>query len=175
MDQKTDYYAVLQVQPTATLEEIKGAYKRLALLYHPDRSNHPQATLLMQKVNEAFDVLGNPEKKARYDQERIALAPEVEVKAEADPASPTQPIPVVRQEAEKREPVRSAPDPKLYLRLRNQFKIFLRLLYLTLILFVWSLAAGQVSAAAILVLVAACIYVIASTVYMIRRPFRRFR
>ena len=48
MVENTDYYTFLQIAPSATLDEVRAAYKRLALIYHPDRSDHPQATRQMQ-------------------------------------------------------------------------------------------------------------------------------
>ena len=59
---KRDYYEVLGVEKNATPEELKKAYRKLALQYHPDRNPGDK------EAAEAYDVLSNPEKKARYDQ-----------------------------------------------------------------------------------------------------------
>jgi molecular chaperone DnaJ len=66
-----DYYKILQIQPNATLPDIKHAYRRLALMYHPDKnSDDPYATSQFNEVKEAYEVLTNPAKKDNYLQER---------------------------------------------------------------------------------------------------------
>jgi hypothetical protein len=61
-----DYYKILQVHTSAEPEVIKAAYDRLARKYHPDVNRGPTATTRMQDINEAFEVLSNPEKRQRY-------------------------------------------------------------------------------------------------------------
>jgi len=63
-----DYYKTLGVEKTTAAEDIKKAYRKLARKYHPDVSKEPDAELRMQEVNEANDVLSDPEKRAAYDQ-----------------------------------------------------------------------------------------------------------
>jgi curved DNA-binding protein len=64
-----DYYKVLGVDRKATDKEIKRAYRKLALQYHPDRNpNNKQAEEKFKQINEAYQVLSDPEKRARYDQ-----------------------------------------------------------------------------------------------------------
>ena len=66
---KRDYYEVLGVSKSATPEEMKKAYRKLALQYHPDRNpGDKEAEEKFKEAAEAYDVLSNPDKKARYDQ-----------------------------------------------------------------------------------------------------------
>ena len=68
-DNKRDYYEVLGLQKGASEEEIKKAYKKLARKYHPDMNpGDKEAEEKFKEVNEANEVLSDPEKKARYDQ-----------------------------------------------------------------------------------------------------------
>lgn len=69
MAQKRDYYEVLGLQKGASDEEIKKAYRKLAKQYHPDLNpDNPEAEAKFKEVNEANDVLSDPQKRARYDQ-----------------------------------------------------------------------------------------------------------
>lgn len=66
---KRDYYEVLGVSKTATEDEIKKAYKKLAIKYHPDRNpDDKEAEEKFKEAAEAYDVLHDPQKRARYDQ-----------------------------------------------------------------------------------------------------------
>ena len=67
--EKRDYYEVLGVSKTATDEEIKKAYRKLALKYHPDYNpGDKSAEEKFKEINEAHEVLSDPEKRKRYDQ-----------------------------------------------------------------------------------------------------------
>ncbi len=64
-----DYYNILGLNKTATLEEIKKAYRKLARKYHPDlNQNDKDAKQKFQQVNESHEVLSDPEKRKKYDQ-----------------------------------------------------------------------------------------------------------
>jgi curved DNA-binding protein CbpA len=62
-----DHYETLGVARTATSAEIKRAYRRLAVLYHPDKNPDPKAENFFKEVNVAYDVLSDPVKKRSYD------------------------------------------------------------------------------------------------------------
>ncbi|HET9849466.1 MAG TPA: molecular chaperone DnaJ [Candidatus Dormibacteraeota bacterium] len=65
---KRDYYEVLGVSKTASAEELKRAYRKLALQFHPDRNpNDPQAEARFKEINEAYEVLSDQSKRQRYD------------------------------------------------------------------------------------------------------------
>src|SRR5271165_6216566 len=62
-----DYYAVLEIAPSADGVEVNAAFRRLAWRYHPDRNPVPGATLQFQDINEAHQVLSDAERRAEYD------------------------------------------------------------------------------------------------------------
>jgi molecular chaperone DnaJ len=70
MAQKRDYYEVLGVSKTATDEELKKAYRKLAKQYHPDANpdNKEEAERKFKELNEAYEVLSDPQKRRMYDQ-----------------------------------------------------------------------------------------------------------
>src|SRR6059058_3776414 len=65
---KRDYYEVLGVQRTATSEEVKRAYRKLAVQFHPDKNpEDPNAEEKVKELGEAYDVLMDGDKRAAYD------------------------------------------------------------------------------------------------------------
>ena len=65
---KRDFYEVLGIVKGASKDEIKSAYRKLALQYHPDRNKEPGAEEKFKEINEAYEVLSNDQKKSAYDQ-----------------------------------------------------------------------------------------------------------
>ncbi|TMC41059.1 MAG: hypothetical protein E6J25_10180 [Chloroflexi bacterium] len=66
--QYKDYYQTIGVARTATEKEIKSAYRRLARQYHPDVNKDAKSTERFKLINEAYEVLSDPKKRAKYDQ-----------------------------------------------------------------------------------------------------------
>jgi len=64
------HYQTLGIDNTATDVEIKKAYRSLSLKYHPDRNQSSDATVMFQEISTAYEILGDPEKKKEYDNER---------------------------------------------------------------------------------------------------------
>jgi Flp pilus assembly protein TadB len=66
-----DYYQILQVGPEATLSEIREAYYRLIQKRYAQRGKDIETAVHIQQVSEAYTILGNPNRRALYDQERL--------------------------------------------------------------------------------------------------------
>ena len=65
---KRDYYDVLGINKSSTAEQIKSAYRKLAVKYHPDKNpNNKSAEDKFKEASEAYHVLSNPERKQNYD------------------------------------------------------------------------------------------------------------
>lgn len=67
MNEELDYYGVLNVAPTASPDEIKHAYRQMARQSHPDAQSEPGTALLFRQVQEAYEVLSDPARRAAYD------------------------------------------------------------------------------------------------------------
>ena len=66
-----NYYNVLEVSENASIDEIKKSYRKLSMVYHPDKNkNNPEATAKFQEISEAYETLGDMEKKNEYDMSR---------------------------------------------------------------------------------------------------------
>ena len=77
MSEKRDFYEVLGVDKKATADEIKKAYRKKAIQYHPDRNpGDKEAEEKFKEAAEAYDVLSNPDKRARYDQYGPSMGPQ---------------------------------------------------------------------------------------------------
>lgn len=68
MTTKRDYYEILGINKNSTPEEIKKAYRKMALKYHPDRNKSADAEQKFKEINEAYQILSDPKKKQTYDQ-----------------------------------------------------------------------------------------------------------
>lgn len=80
-----DYYEILGIHPNATAGQIKAAYRRLAVRYHPDKNPDPQAEEIFKEINEAYDVLSDPNARTQYDWQRNpfnTIVADMEVEAE---------------------------------------------------------------------------------------------
>ncbi len=65
--QKTDYYDTLGIGRAASADEVKRAFRKLAMEYHPDRNSEPGAEARFKQINEAYEVLSDPERRSTYD------------------------------------------------------------------------------------------------------------
>jgi len=64
---KKTYYEILEVDKKASQEDIKSAYRRLVMLYHPDKNMLPEAEEMFKGIAEAYSVLSDPGKRKQYD------------------------------------------------------------------------------------------------------------
>lgn len=81
-----DHYAVLGVPSDSNEEEIRRAYKRLALRYHPDKNSDADAEEKFKQIAQAYEVLTDPQKRSAYDQQGLSKVSSSTAKSEAAPA-----------------------------------------------------------------------------------------
>ena len=85
-----NYYEILSVARNATTEEIKRAFRKLAFKYHPDHNRDGGAEEKFKEVNEAYEVLSDPDKRAVYDARLASFAQGIFIpKSSYSPARPT--------------------------------------------------------------------------------------
>ena len=65
---KCKHYAVLGISPSATDREVKKAFRKLAIKYHPDKNKEPEAQEKFQEIGTAYEILSDPEKRRQCDQ-----------------------------------------------------------------------------------------------------------
>ncbi|MBV9488833.1 MAG: J domain-containing protein [Verrucomicrobia bacterium] len=108
---KKDLYLVLRVTPQATADEIRSAYRRLALQLHPDHAAVGSDPFL--ELQDAYAVLSNPERRAVYDRELHGIS----VRRTASPAAPAEPLVPRRRPAEpfaRTEPMIGSEEASLF-------------------------------------------------------------
>ena len=102
-----DLYEVLQVSPRASLAVIRAAYRTLARNHHPDVSDTPGSVYNMRHLNEAYDVLSDPERRARYHTQYVRTRRETPIESTTRRTSPTRPPHTKRLYEPRPAPVRS--------------------------------------------------------------------
>jgi curved DNA-binding protein CbpA len=160
--EEIDHYAVLQIAEDASTEEVKAAYRRLALDNHPDRVDDPQATERMQRINAAYSTLIDPSKRVDFDLERAARFREALAAFEGEPQEgedlkSTQEIKVSKEQIEKQRTWAS-----------NQLKVIFRIFLLTFAMFAWALITGQVNFAVLTLLLVISLQIIVSITMRVR-------
>ncbi|CAG0993208.1 partial Chaperone protein DnaJ, partial [Methanosarcinales archaeon] len=68
MATKRDYYEILGVDKKASADDIKSAYRKLAMQYHPDKNKSPDAEEKFKEISESYAVLSDQSKRQQYDQ-----------------------------------------------------------------------------------------------------------
>ncbi len=112
-NQPPDYYQILGVSFDASREEIRSAYRRMAMEWHPDRNGDPNAPRMMRLVNDAWEVLGNQERRAQYDRDYFLIR---SIIAEAARQAHEE----ERQERERREQERQREQARCEAEIRRQ-------------------------------------------------------
>ena len=119
-----DVYRLLQVDATASSDEISAACRRLARTFHPDRNRSPRATEEMQVINAVRDLLNNPAQRAAYDRsryrflftQRSRVSRRITAPAAATPTPPTPSRPRPSEAATPWEPKPTLPGTARWVR-----------------------------------------------------------
>src|SRR3972149_4031134 len=90
MAEKRDYYEVLGVPRNATKDQVKDAYRKLAMQFHPDRNKTPEAEEKFKEISEAYAVLSDDEKRRREEQKKKSRSHEPKSATFAAVRAPTQ-------------------------------------------------------------------------------------
>ncbi|MFZ0218278.1 MAG: DnaJ domain-containing protein [Candidatus Dormiibacterota bacterium] len=93
MELDDDLYTTLGISPEATADEVRQSRNRLLLHWHPDRSSDPRAVEHAKRINAAYDVLGDPERRAAYDADRASVGLGPGSISPVRPAPPSEPAP----------------------------------------------------------------------------------
>jgi curved DNA-binding protein CbpA len=96
MDANSDYYEILQVRASASQEVIRAAYRALAQRYHPDNAG-PEGQAAMVDINVAYEILGDPRRRAEYDRDRRARSANDHARPAAAPRAPQPERPATSQ------------------------------------------------------------------------------
>jgi curved DNA-binding protein CbpA len=109
-----DYYAILTITVSATKAEIKSAYKKQAVKWHPDKNIGVDTTTQMQEINEAYLILNDDDARSRYDREYIRFNKFQEEKKKEEPKQKQheQKKPEQEKTAEKKSSERKTDKPK---------------------------------------------------------------
>ncbi|HOG91722.1 MAG TPA: SUMF1/EgtB/PvdO family nonheme iron enzyme [Smithella sp.] len=104
MKKEKNYYDILQTSPDADPEVISAAYKIRSKKFHPDKNKAPEATKQMQVINRAYEILSDPEKRAKYDEYLAAQQKAQSTISQVRPENtnrPPQPKPSTENKSEK--------------------------------------------------------------------------
>lgn len=102
-----DYYAILDIDETASLEEIKSAFRQQAIKWHPDRNLDKDTTRIMQLINEAYLILKDTDARSRYDREYQLFKGFKKTTAAKEEHQKKQ-----QEESEQRKPAKEKPEPQ---------------------------------------------------------------
>ncbi len=99
-----NYYQILGVSHLSSAQQIKTAYRNLAMRHHPDKNPDQASMVHIQLINEAYQTLGNPEKRRQYDMQQIYLQASAATKKNPRTARPKTPgkRPVKERESDRK-------------------------------------------------------------------------
>jgi|GEM_PF-1151785 len=127
-------YAVLGVSVNATDQEIKSAYRRLVKRYHPDRRQPEASHEQIAAINEAYDILSDPQKRSQYDRGFAGIF------FEPPPPQPEDPVEVYKREFKRKRWEREKQEKEKRLQRRKGNYTFLRLAHMPILVFAIGLA-----------------------------------